>query len=83
MKKFNKELIEIVIMIILLMFITPWLSFAIGWVVGWCSKLFIGNYIVYVFALFGITITKNDIPLISGVLAWLGIFFKTVKKSDK
>ena len=82
-KELNKELIEIVVVTILLMFIIPWFSFVIGWVVGWCSKLFIGNYIVNAFALFGITITKNDIPLIGGALAWLGSFFKTSRKPDK
>ena len=63
-------------LLVLAIFIEPFLLFWLGYFSGWIAKLIIGKYIVAGFALLGITLPLDSIPLFAGVLAWIGSFFK-------
>ena len=78
-------LLGLIALIIILIFIAPWVSFWLAYFGGWISKIVIGNYIVKGFALLGITVPLDKIPLLAGVLGWIGGFFKSVGslKSNK
>ena len=71
-------ILGIIGLIIIAIFIAPWLSFWLAYFGGWIAKITIGNYIVKGFALLGITLPLNKIPLIAGVLGWIGGFFKNI-----
>ena len=69
---------------LLVVLISPWICFWLAYFCGWITKLLIGKYIVEGFALFGITLPLDKIPLLAGVLGWVGNFFETtvLKKSN-
>jgi hypothetical protein len=70
-------------LIIVILFIAPWLSFWLAYFGGWVAKVTIGNYIVRALELIGILITKDQIPLLAGGLGWIGGFFKTISTTKK
>ena len=83
MKDPKTELGTAILTIILVIFIIPFLAFWLCYFMGWISSLIIGKHIVAAFAIFGINITTKQIPLIAGLLGWLGSFFTKGKaKSD-
>lgn len=73
------SILGIIGLLILIFFIAPWVSFWLAYFGGWIAKITIGKYLVSGFKLFGITIPINKIPLVAGVLGWIGGFFKTFK----
>ena len=76
------SVLGIIGLIILSVFIAPWLSFWLAYFGGWIAKIVIGDYLVKGFALLGIVIPLNKIPLLAGVLGWIGNFFKNTVKSN-
>ena len=83
---FNTEgfsIIGIITLIVIMVFITPWLTFWLAYFGGWIAKIIIGDYIVNGLSLIGIIITKEQIPLLAGVLGWIGGFFKSLSTSKK
>lgn len=73
------SLIGAIALLAVVIFIAPWLSFWLAYFGGWIAKLVIGDYIVAGLQYFGITITKDTIPLLAGTLGWIGGFFKEIK----
>lgn len=71
-------------LIILVLLCWPWIGFWICYFEGWLAKIMIGKYIVEWFALFGINLPLDKIPLFAGILGWIGGFFKAIntKKND-
>lgn len=69
--------------IFVLLFIIPWLSFWTAYFTGWITKIVIGKYLVEGFALLGITLPLDKIPLLAGIFGWIGGFFKTLNTSKK
>lgn len=72
-----------VALIILSIFIAPWLLFWISYFGGWVAKLLIGKYLVEGFTYFNINIPIDKIPLIAGCIGWIGGFFKTSIKYNR
>lgn len=72
----KKSTITTIISIILIIFIAPFLSFWLGYFCGWITKLTVGTPLTNGINTIGIPITKEQLPLISGVIAWIGSFFK-------
>lgn len=70
-------------MIILMIFVIPWLSFWLCYLGGMIAKIVIGKYLVEGFALLGLTIPLEKIPLIAGVFGWIASFFISNSKSSK
>lgn len=62
---------------IIIIFVVPWLSFWLAYFSGWIAKITIGNQLVNGLNLIGIIISKDQIPLLAGILGWIGGFFKT------
>ena len=69
--------------IIATIFIIPWVNFWLSYFGGWIAKIVIGKYLVEGFSFLGITVPLEKIPLIAGVLGWIGSFFKSNTKSSK
>lgn len=61
----------------------PLLGFWIGYFMGWVAKLLIGNYLVMAFNLFKVGIVADHLPLIGGLLGWVGTFFSSATSSKK
>lgn len=59
--------------------IIPFLIFWLGWVAGWIATWVIGNPLTEGFSNLGISITKDQIPLIAGTIAWIGSILGTNK----
>lgn len=72
-----KGFLKFMIAITLAIFIIPWLSFWLAYFMGWICKLVIGQQLVAGFALLGITLPIDKIPLLAGTLGWIGSYFKT------
>lgn len=53
------------------------LCFLGGWIAGWIAKLIVGNLICSGFALVGLVITPDKLPLLGGLLGWVGAFFRS------
>lgn len=59
------------------------LCFIGGWLAGWFAKLIIGDALCRGFALLGIIITPDKLPLLGGLLGWISAFFKVNIDSNK
>ena len=79
----SSDLIILIITAIVIIFIWPWLSFWVAYFLGWITKITIGKYIVEGFALLNIDLPLNKIPLLAGVLGWIGGFFIGTKGNRK
>ena len=71
-------IIGIFIIAIILIIFFPLINFWVAYFFGWIVKILIGKYIVAGLAFLNINIPLDKIPLLAGVLSWLGGFFKTV-----
>lgn len=60
-------------------FLIPFLIFWLGWVAGWIATWVIGGPLVSGFNALGIPITVDQIPIITGTIAWIGSIFGTNK----
>lgn len=72
------SLLGLISLVIGIIFVAPWLSFWLAYFGGWIAKIIIGNQLVNGLELIGIIISKDQIPLLAGILGWIGGFFKTV-----
>lgn len=77
-------IIGMIALLIGLVVILPFISFAEGWIVGHLIKWVFGATFVSGLAMLGINISPESIPIFCGVLAVIGSFFKstTIKKKD-
>lgn len=66
-------------LIILILFVQPWLSFWLFYLGGWIASKVIGVKLVEGLTIFGIMIPISKIPLLSGTLGWIGSFFRSYK----
>lgn len=73
----KKKIFIIGITVILVMLFEPFLFFWLGYFSGWIAKIIIGKYLISGFDIFNIHISLNQIPLLAGILSWIGSFFKT------
>jgi hypothetical protein len=64
---------------IVLLIFGPFLNFVFGWVVGWLIKITFGNLFIEGLSLFGLSLTKNSLPLFFGVIGVISSFFKRFK----
>lgn len=64
---------------ILCIFLVPFLIFWLGWIAGWIATWVIGGPLVEGFNALGIPIESNQIPIITGTIAWVGSVFGTNK----
>lgn len=78
----NKVIITTVIAALIVIFVTPWLSFWCSYFVGWLSKIIIGKYLVAGFALVNIDMPLDKIPLFAGCLGWVASFFMQHKQNS-
>lgn len=78
MKKDISTIILVILGAIAFIFILPWIAFWLAYFGGWIAKILIGKQLVNGFALIGITLPIEKIPLLAGTLGWIGGFFKTV-----
>lgn len=75
------KIASLIVLIIVALLIEPWLVFWLAYCAGWFAKILIGKYIVAGFGLLGISIPIDKIPLLAGVLGWVGSFFKSFQSS--
>lgn len=69
-------IVGVIIFIILGILLEPFLIFWLGYFTGWIAKITIGTYLVKGFHTFYIPISIDQIPILCGVLAFIGSFFK-------
>jgi len=79
----NLSILGIIAILVITIFIAPWLGFWIAYFGGWVAKITIGNYLINGLEYLGILITKDQIPLLAGVLGWIGGFFKASNHNTK
>lgn len=74
-----------IVMVMIVMLLTPFLTFWCGWLSGWLAKLVIGVPLCNAMnTLFNVAyFTPDKLPLIGGALGWIGGFFKSVAKVNK
>lgn len=82
-KEENNTILTIIAIIIIYLIIEPFLIFWVSYFVGWLSKIFIGKYIVAGFELLHISFPIDKIPLLAGLLGWIGSFFKSTINTNK
>ena len=73
----------IILLLIATIFFLPWITFWLCYFGGWVAKIVIGKYLVAGFAILGINLPIDNIPLIAGCLGWIGSFFKNSSVSKK
>ena len=69
-------ILGVIVMGIIAFFIIPFVSFWLAYLGGWIAKIMIGKYLVEGFDILGITLPIDKVPLIAGVLGWIGGYFK-------
>ena len=77
------SIVGFVALIIVLLIVSPWISFWLAYLGGWFAKILIGEHLVKGFAMIGIAIPTEKIPLIAGTLGWIGGYFKSVNYASK
>jgi hypothetical protein len=81
--KNEKAFTSAIIALILFCIFEPFLIFWLGYFCGWLAKIFIGSHLVEGLNLLHISIEINQIPLFTGVIAWIGSFFKNTANINK
>ena len=66
-----------------LIFIAPIVTFGLSYFAGWLAKITIGGFIVEGFSSLGLTVLRDDIPLIAGVIGWIAGFFSSTAYVSK
>ena len=77
------KIIGAICLIILLIFVAPFLTFWLCYFTGWIAKIIIGNYLVAGFSILKIDLPLDKIPLLAGTLGWIGSFFKNLASLGK
>ena len=70
------------ILTIIIALVSPWIWFWVCYFSGWLAKILIGDKLIEGFALLGITLPLEKIPLLAGILGWIGSFFKSSSVSN-
>ena len=71
-------LVGIIAFLVVVIIIEPALLFWLGYFSGWLAKLVIGTKLVTAINMvFGTAFTADMLPMIGGVLGWIGGFFKS------
>ena len=73
------EVLIVVLGALALIVLSPFLSFILGWAIGWLIKLVFGATFVTGLKLLHINIDVNSIPILCGVLSVVGSFFRANK----
>ena len=81
------KVIGVITATVILIFAGPWIMFWLAYFGGWVAKILIGKHLVAGFALLGLNIPIDKLPLIAGCLGWIGGFLNlqtvtTVKKNN-
>ena len=76
-------ILGVIALLVVSLFVVPWLYFWLAYFSGWIAKLVIGKYLVEGFGLFGLAIPLDKIPLAAGILGWVGSFFKETVKINQ
>lgn len=79
MYQIKKNIGLIILLAIIAVFVVPFLIFWLGWIAGWIATWVIGGPLVEGFNALGIPIESNQIPIITGTIAWVGSIFGTNK----
>ena len=66
-----------------LIFIAPIVTFGLSYFAGWIAKITIGGFIVEGFSSLGLSVLRDDIPLIAGVIGWIAGFFSSTAYVSK
>ena len=77
------SVVGFIALIIVLLIVSPWIAFWLAYLGGWFAKILIGEHLVKGFAMIGIAISTEKIPLIAGTLGWIGGYFKSVNYASK
>jgi hypothetical protein len=80
------EILGILTMLIILLVVSPWISFWCAYFSGWLAKITIGGTLCKALnILFETTrFSPNMLPMMAGALGWIGAFFKgTIKIKEK
>ena len=80
------EALGIIVLILILVVISPFISFWFAYFGGWLAKITIGTTLCNALnTLFNtLYFSPNKLPMIAGALGWIGAFFKgTTKIKEK
>lgn len=77
------DIIGMITVAVLLLFLSPFLSFMGGWISGWLIKITIGPSIVTGLSLVGLNLPLDKFPLFFGTLSVIACFFRTPNFSNK
>lgn len=73
--KNGTDVTSMIVTMVALLFLGPVVTFGIGFLMGWITKITIGHLIVHAFTAIGLDIGINAIPWIGGLLGWIASFF--------
>lgn len=78
--KYSLTAVCATIIVALILLITSPLLYLVGWCTGWFAMITIGDTLVHgINIILGTSFSKEILPAIGGVLAWVGYFFKSGK----
>lgn len=70
-----RKIFGILIGLVIYLLLFPFISFWIGYFVGWLSSLVIGNIFAYgISTIFHITFLPSYMPLLGGIISWIASF---------
>ena len=70
-----KDFVTYAIVFIIVLILFPFICFGGGWLIGQLIRLTIGGFIVDGFALVGLNISRESLPLFFGTLSVIASFF--------
>lgn len=77
------EIIGAIIALIIVFIFEPFIVFWCSYFGGWLAKLMVGSHLVEGLKLIHISVELNQIPLLAGVLGWIGTFFRNMWNINK
>lgn len=77
------KIIGVVVALIIVFIFEPFIVFWCSYFGGWLAKLMVGSHLVEGLKLIHISVELNQIPLLAGVLGWIGTFFRNMWNINK
>lgn len=77
------EIIGAIVALIIVFIFEPFIVFWCSYFGGWLAKLMVGSHLVEGLKLIHISVELNQIPLLAGVLGWIGTFFRNMWSINK
>ena len=82
-KGIGAAVVSVILIALVLLILSPIIYF-LGWCIGWFAMVTIGDMLIKgINLVFGTAFAKDILPVLGGVLCWIGSFFRGASTASK